>query len=114
MAAAQGGQRTRQEHGTGRRVRAQAHDRGAGWWPVRHAQRRVDLVERERGVPQHRPAGRGELHAGPVPAEDRPAQRRLQPGDLPGHRGLGVAQRGRGGGERTPLGHLTEHPHAGH
>lgn len=81
---------------------------------MRYAQRRVDLVERDCGVPEYCPASRGELHAGPVSPEDRLAQCRLQGRDLPGHRRLGVAQRGSGSRERTALGHLAEHPHPGH
>jgi hypothetical protein len=114
VGTAQGGERAWQEHCASRRVRTQARGRGRRWRPVRHSQRRVDLVERERGVPENRPARRRQLHPGPVPPEDRPAQRRFQRRDLPGHRGLGVAQRGRGGRERTALGHLAEHPHPDH
>jgi hypothetical protein len=76
--------------------------------------RRVDFVQRGGRVSQYGATVRGKAYAGAVALKDRHAQRRLQRGDLAGHRGLRIAQGGRGGGERATFGHLSKHPHTGH
>ncbi len=113
VGAAEGGQGAGQQDRARAGEPAQAHGRGLRRQPGQLARRRVDLVHHDGRPAQDDPAGRGEPYAVAAPFEQFGARSAFDRGDLAGHRGLGVAQRGGGRGEGSLLGDRAEDPQRG-
>jgi hypothetical protein len=114
VAAAQAGERPRHEHCARAGERTEANPSALGRSSAELAGCGVEFVEGGGGVSQQHAAGSRELDAARPALEQLRPGLRLQSRDLPGHRGLRVAERCCRTGERAALRDLAQDTESSH